>query len=73
MKKIKEIETEMKGIETLLNRPQCLSENGRNYWRSNLEMLAKLREYFHPINPESMTFQGAVDALKWYLGEDVTK
>jgi len=69
MKKIKEIEAEMKGVEATLNRPQALSEYGRNYWRSNLETLTNLRDHFLIINPESATFQGAVDALKWYLGE----
>ena len=70
MKTVKEIEAEMKGVETLLNRPQALSEYGRNYWRSNLMTLTLLRDHFHPINPDSATFQGAVDALKWYLKKE---
>ena len=70
MKKVEEVEAEIKGVENMLNRPQVLSGYGRNYWRSNLIMLRMLRDHFHPINPDSATFSGSVDALKWYLKEE---
>lgn len=70
MKSMTEVEAEAKALERILSRPKCLSGWGRDYWRSNMLMLNMVLAHFKSMDPKSATFQGAIDALKWYLEEE---
>ena len=70
MKSMRKVEDEAKALERILRHPKCLSAWGRDYWGSNMLMLNMVRAHFKSMDPESATFQGAIDALKWYLEEE---